>query len=189
MIILFIYLFIYLFVCFHFVFFPGIADRWVHPDQTFEMGNRSSSTLPPQLVEEMEEMTSFSYSEITDLYRQFRHDCPDLKMTVDQFKILYRQTFPNGNPDSFAEHVFQTFDVEKRGYIDFRQFLTTLSSQLKGNFQEKLEWLFNLYDNDKDNTITKWDLLTMITVGPNDHILMIQIMIMIRSQPHFMRRL
>lgn len=128
------------------------------------MGNKHTSSLPPQVVEELEDITAFSYSEINDLYRQFRHDCPDLQMTVTQFKRLYRDTFPNGNPDQFAEQVYKTFDTKSTGFIDFRQFLTTLSAQLKGSFEDKLKWLFGLYDADASGHITKEDLLHMITV-------------------------
>lgn len=127
------------------------------------MGNKHATSLTPQVVEELEDITAFSYSEINDLYRQFRHDCPNLQMTVTQFKDLYRETFPNGNPDQFAEHIFKTFDTKNRGYIDFRQFLTTLSAQLKGSFEDKLKWLFGLYDADASGYVTKNDLLSMIT--------------------------
>lgn len=133
------------------------------------MGNQKSSSLPPQLVEELEELTSFTYAEINDLYRQFRNDCPDLKMTVIQFRSLYRSTFPNGNPDRFAEHVFQTFDKEQKGFIDFRQFLTTLGTQLKGGFEQKLEWLFDLYDTDHSDFITRENLLEMIKAVQDLH--------------------
>lgn len=129
------------------------------------MGNKHATSLPPQVVEELEEITAFSYSEINDLYRQFRHDCPDQQMTVTQFKKLYRETFPSGNPDHFAEHVFKTFDVKNCGYIDFRQFLTTLSSQLKGSFEDKLKWLFGLYDAHASGYITREDLSEMIAVS------------------------
>jgi Ca2+-binding EF-hand superfamily protein len=134
------------------------------------MGNQKSSSLPPQLVEELEVMTSFSYAEINDLYRQFRHDCPDLKMSKIQFRELYRGTFPNGDPDKFADLVFKSFDREDRGYIDFRQFLTTLSAQLKGNFEKKLDWLFGLYDTEHVDYITKEALLEMITAIHDLHV-------------------
>jgi len=127
------------------------------------MGNQKSTSLPPQLALELEVMTSLSYSEINDLYRQFKNDCPDLKMTVEQFQTLYSDTFPNGNAEKFAELVFKAFDTEDQDYIDFRQFLFTLSAQLKGSFDEKLEWLFNLYDTDHNGYISREDLLRMIT--------------------------
>jgi len=129
------------------------------------MGNQKSSSLPPQLVQELEQMTSFTYAEINDLYRQFRHDCPNKRMTNVQFRELYRGTFPNGDPDKFADLVFGTFDREGQGSIDFQQFLTTLSAQLRGNFEEKLSWLFGLYDTDKLDYITKEALVKMITVS------------------------
>jgi len=127
------------------------------------MGNQKSSSLPPQLVEELEGTTAFTYAEINDLYRQFRSDCPDMKMKVDQFRKLYRETFPNGNPDKFANLVFGSFDRDGKGSINFKQFLTTLNSQLKGTFDEKLEWLFSLYDTDHSGYITRTNLLEMIT--------------------------
>ena len=41
-------------------------------------------------------------------------------MTKQQFMEMYRQLFPTGDSSAFAEHVFQAYDVDGSGNIDFR---------------------------------------------------------------------
>lgn len=131
------------------------------------MGNKSA-TLRPEVVTDLKNTTAFDHVEISDLYRQFRHDCgPDggLTMTADDFKKMYREVFPHGDPDKFAEHVFRTYDREHKGEINFREFMTSLSVQLKGNLQDKLEWAFNLYDASGTGYITRNDTMELVKVS------------------------
>lgn len=87
-------------------------------------------------------------------------------MHVDDFKRMYRDNFPKGNADKFAEHVFQVFDKDNDGEINFREFITTLSVQLKGSTAEKLGWAFDLYDTKHQGHIDKSELLDMVKVRP-----------------------
>ena len=73
--------------------------------------------------------------------------------------------FPHGDAHAFAANVFKTFDHDKSGRINFRQFISMLSIQLKGNLQQKLEWAFDLYDIEKNGYISKEEVLEMISVS------------------------
>ncbi len=134
------------------------------------MGVRKS-TLRPEVLKDLEGQTAFTHQEIADLYRQFRHDCMKhghgrkLTMTVEEFKDMYRQIFPQGDADKFAEHVFRAFDKDENGTINFRDFITTLSIQLKGSYQEKLEWLFDLYNIQGNEYIARDEAAEIISVS------------------------
>ncbi len=39
------------------------------------------------------------------------------------FSQIYSKCFPTGNANEFCDHVFRTFDTDKNGYIDFKEFL------------------------------------------------------------------
>uniref|UniRef100_A0A182WJQ1 EF-hand domain-containing protein n=1 Tax=Anopheles minimus TaxID=112268 RepID=A0A182WJQ1_9DIPT len=52
-------------------------------------------------------------------------DCPNGKLTPAKFVDMYKMFFPSGNAEEFCDHVFRTFDMDKNGYIDFKNFDTS----------------------------------------------------------------
>ena len=61
-------------------------------------------------------------------HKGFLKDCPNGELSKDQFISMYSFMFPNGNPSKFSENVFRTFDTNKSGTIDFREFMLGMSS-------------------------------------------------------------
>jgi len=62
--------------------------------------------------------------------------------TVDKAEFLrvYRNSFPSGDPDEFAEcYLFPAFDRNMDGVIDFDDYICTLSSLARGSFKEKFK--------------------------------------------------
>ena len=47
--------------------------------------------------------------------------------------------------------------------VEFEEFMFALSITSRGTVEEKLNWAFNLYDIDHDNTITKAEFTTVVT--------------------------
>ena len=39
-------------------------------------------------------------------------------------------------------HIFRTFDTDKNGYIDFKEFLLAIDITSAGTAEEKLKWAF-----------------------------------------------
>jgi Ca2+-binding EF-hand superfamily protein len=66
-------------------------------------------------------------------------DCPSGKLTLIEFNEIYRQFFPAGDPTQFASFVFELFDEDKSGEIEFSEFLLALSITAKGEMEDKLE--------------------------------------------------
>ena len=75
-----------------------------------------------------------------------RIDCPDGKLTANSFKKIYTKCFPSGNVNEFCDHVFRTFDTDKNGFIDFKEFLLAIDVTSTGSPEEKLNWAFRLDD-------------------------------------------
>lgn len=83
-------------------------------------------------------------------------------LTKEEFQKIYRQFFPFGDPSSFADYVFNVFDADKSGSIDFKEFICALSVTSRGKMEDKLDWAFQLYDIDGDGKISYEEMLKIV---------------------------
>ena len=108
-----------------------------------KMGNRSSrEKLSKEDLDFLRANTSYDESTITEWYRGFRTDCPDGRLDPTSFMKIYSKCFPQGNAEEFCDHVFRTFDSDKNGFIDFKEFLLAIDVTSTGTPEQKLNWAF-----------------------------------------------
>ncbi len=87
---------------------------------------------------------------------------------------IFANIFPNGEPEDFAQIVFNAYDRDRNGSIDFEEFICAMSlsrCNFEGRvlflvfkifkfawklvFQRKLKWIFNLFDADGNGKVDK----------------------------------
>ncbi|OCK85170.1 EF-hand [Lepidopterella palustris CBS 459.81] len=122
----------------------------------------SQSKLSQQELAELQKATHFDKKELQQWYKGFLKDCPSGMLTKEEFQKIYKQFFPFGDPSSFADYVFNVFDADKSGTIDFKEFICALSVTSRGKMEDKLDWAFQLYDIDGDGKISYDEMLAIV---------------------------
>ncbi|KAJ4317267.1 Calcium-binding protein NCS-1 [Neodidymelliopsis sp. IMI 364377] len=122
----------------------------------------SQSKLSQQELADLQKATHFDKKELQQWYKGFLKDCPSGMLTKEEFQKIYKQFFPFGDPSSFADYVFNVFDADKSGTIDFKEFICALSVTSRGKMEDKLDWAFQLYDIDGDGKISYEEMLAIV---------------------------
>ena len=120
-------------------------------------------------IDELVAETKFTRAEIQFIYRDFKLKCPDGILTEKNLNEIYSQIFSCGDTSILAKHLFSAmihqnsrmsnvFFIAPLGSmvteLNFRDFLVTLSSIMRGTIDDKIKWLFNFYDINRDGRIT-----------------------------------
>ncbi len=116
---------------------------------------KEQSKLKPRDLSELSRATTFSEQEIKAYYKEFKRNSKTGTMKVDDFKKLYSNFFPDGDPSEFAEHTFRVFDQNGDGILDFRELIVSMSVMKRGNVDDRLKWAFTMYDIDGNGYITR----------------------------------
>jgi len=116
--------------------------------------------------------TTFNEDEIRQWFKVFMKDCPKGYLEPSTFKEKYQLSTSGGNTDQFCEHIFRTFDTDRNGYIDFKEFVMAINITHSGSPEEKLKWTFHMYDVDGNGSIDFEEMTQIVeamfnTVGGN----------------------
>ena len=106
--------------------------------------------------------THYTEDIINEWYRGFKKDCPDGKLNPDSFMKIYSQCFAKENLSEFCDHVFRTFDSDRNGFIDFKEFLLAMDVTSSGTPEDKLSMFFGLFDIDGNGWIDEEELTNLL---------------------------
>jgi Ca2+-binding EF-hand superfamily protein len=135
------------------------------------VGSKGVKKDPKVLTEEeiklLLDNTTLTRAQIVALHQNFLKECPSGKLTKKDFVKLFKEVHPSENKkekaDKFCEYVFKVIDKNNLGYISFQDFVLCFSLTSYGDFREKCEFAFKLYDLDKDGKISKKEMTQVLT--------------------------
>jgi len=122
-----------------------------------------SSKLRDREIQKLSDKTKFSRDEIEKWHAGFMRDCPTGKLQRSEFVEIYNKFFPHGNATKFSQFVFDVFDADGSGTIDFDEFIQALAITSNSSLEDKLEWAFMLYDIDNNGSITKSEMTQIVS--------------------------
>ena len=79
-------------------------------------------------------------------------------------KETFLQYFPMTG--LLGDRLFAQFDFKKTGYLDLDEFVIGLASFCRGTLDDKIHFLFNMYDTMHNNTVSKEELTTLLNQVP-----------------------
>lgn len=82
---------------------------------------------------------------------------PNIKMSKKERKEV-QNSQATSNVSSYSHYVFSTLDHEDSGIITFEDFVIGLSILVRGTTEEKVRWMFSLYDQDRDGFISREEM-------------------------------
>ncbi|XP_052258411.1 neuronal calcium sensor 2-like [Dreissena polymorpha] len=137
------------------------------------MGNRTAKPKGRYLNELIKKVPNMNFEEVLNTYEEFQAQSRGSgRLKQKDFIEVYKRAFQgNKGATALAESIFQSFDTDNSGYIDFEEFLVGLSlteASLGGSDREtklkKLKWAFNVYDKDRSGTIDKHEMRSIVRV-------------------------
>ena len=126
----------------------------------------ATSAQPPQppLNEDAEASSQevhFSTAEVSTIYDHFARlaaASPDPNLIYkDQFKVALEESSVQW-PGARADALFDAFDADNSGAVDFKQFILGLSKLSRGTPREKLALSFDVYDNNNEGVISSEEM-------------------------------
>jgi Ca2+-binding EF-hand superfamily protein len=129
-------------------------------------GKKDPTILTEEEIKLLLENTKLNRAQINALHQNFLRECPSGKLTKKDFVKLFKEVHPSENKkekaDKFCEYVFKVIDRDSLGYISFNDFVLCFSLTSYGDFKQKCEFAFRLYDLDKDNKISKKEMTQVL---------------------------
>merc|ERR1711953_252288 len=120
----------------------------------WNMGNVvGSRNLSKADLQFLVDHTKYDADWLKKKHLEFRRHCPSGKLLPSQFSAMYSVFFPHHCADDFCRHVFRTFDCNRDGIVDFREYMLALHVITNGSEEEKLARAFRLFDIDNNGVI------------------------------------
>ena len=125
----------------------------------------SRKKLSQKEIDVLTTNTAFSPSEIQDLYQCFTRLDKDNSGELDrkEFRSLWKTKFAiKGVSSSQIDNYFDAFDTDGSGTISFTEFASALGILGPGTKEEKLRYIFKVFDEDKNGVLTADELDNII---------------------------
>ena len=106
--------------------------------------------------------THYEESTIREWYKRFRTECPDGQMSKEKFVEIHNAIIPGGNAEQLCNLVFNKYDSNKNGFLDFDEFILGMDMTNAGTAEEKLKVAFRMYDLDGNGELDIDEMIKIV---------------------------
>jgi Ca2+-binding EF-hand superfamily protein len=119
----------------------------------------SKPVLTEEDIEFLTTNTNFSEQEITEWFREFIMDCPEGNLTIEKVREMMNFILPDENGGIVTDLIFSSFDKDNNGSLDFCEFIIATHCTANSSPEDKLHWVFQMYDKDGSGSITIGEMI------------------------------
>lgn len=136
-----------------------------------QQGKIRGKTLKGPLLKELQKkVPGMKIEDIQEIYLDFRRETKGKdKLKRNDFVRVYKNAFGE-SVTALANRIFDAFDEDGNGTVDFEEFLIGLSiTEMSPNADiaskmKRIRWAFNVYDKDRSGTIDKKEMRQIVKV-------------------------
>ena len=124
------------------------------------MGN---AELKPSQISDITTKTGFTEDQVKKWFTDFRKDSgKDGVLSMEEFKQVFRTFFPHADANMLASQVFEKFDTDHNGTIDFQEFIGALGVTTNGTVEQKMKWVFKMFDLDHNKVLDRGEITNVM---------------------------
>ena len=113
-------------------------------------------------VSDLEAFTTYLKDVYIDLYqRMLPKDNEQKQNPLGLNKIIFIQYYDL--PGILSDRLFSNFDTNKNQFIDINEFINGMVTLFYEDFEKNSKFIFDFYDFDNDNKISKEDIRTVLS--------------------------
>lgn len=108
--------------------------------------------------------TGLDKNKINEIFADFNQNNPDGKLNKQEFCKLYDKLRPEPMEqlDEISNNVFESFDRDDNGMIEFQEFIIAYALTSRGDLATKLDYAFDVYDADENGSLTSEEVRAVI---------------------------
>ena len=104
--------------------------------------------------------TMIGKEDVKERYQQFIDKHPLGKIEKSEYINMIQECY--GNTYGLEKYIFETYDRNGDGFVDFSEFLKVLYILSNDSPKEKLQLIFRAFDADKNGTISLAELKSLV---------------------------
>ena len=111
--------------------------------------------LTPEDIVYVSNFSGMPQKEVKLRFEQFCQKYPNGKIPKDEYISMLRTLFKNTDAERLEQYIFNVYDVDGDGSIDFKEFYLILFVLGGGTPEEKLGHIFRVFDLNHNGFVTR----------------------------------